>query len=139
MNHFTVDILTPSKIVAQNVPAESLLVPTVKGQINILQNHTHVISKLETGVITVFGSEQDPDRYFSVSTGTCKVLNDKVTVLASTAEEDKDIDFDRAKQALKRAEEMLNKTDGMSDEQILKFQRKLERAHLRLQMMSFKG
>ena len=53
MNHFTVDVLTPNKVIARNIPAESLLVPTVEGQINILSGHTHIIAKLETGTISV--------------------------------------------------------------------------------------
>lgn len=139
MNNFTVDILTPSKIVAKDVPAESLLVPTITGEINVLKDHTHVISKLETGVITIFGGAEDPDRYFSVTIGTCKVLNDKVTILAKTSEEDKEIDVERAKVALKRAEEKLFASDNMSDEDIEKYQRKVDRAKLRLQLVSFKG
>jgi F-type H+-transporting ATPase subunit epsilon len=55
MKYYTVDILTPSKIIAKNIPAESLLIPTVRGQINVLENHTHIVSKLSTGVLTVFG------------------------------------------------------------------------------------
>ena len=54
MTHFTVDILTPDKVVAKDMPAESLLVPSVKGQINILVDHTHIVSKLETGMVSVF-------------------------------------------------------------------------------------
>lgn len=139
MNNYTVDILTPAKIVAKDVPAESLLVPTVKGEINVLKDHTHVISKLETGIITVFGGPEDPDRYFTVTTGTCKVLDHKVTILAGTSEEDKEIDVERAKTALKRAEEKLYQSDGMEDEEILKYQRKVDRARLRLQLVSYKG
>ena len=138
-NNYTVDILTPSKIIAQNVPAESLLVPTVAGQINVLKDHTHVISKLETGIITIFGGAEDADRFFSVSYGTCKVLNNKITILANTSEESKHINVERAQMALKRAEEILYKSDGMDDDEILKYQRKLERAKLRLQLVSYKG
>ncbi len=139
MNNYTVDILTPAKIVAKDVPAESLLVPTVKGEINVLQDHTHVISKLETGIITVFGGPEDPDRFFSVTTGTCKVLDNKVTILAATSEESKEIDVERAKLALKRAEEKLYQSDGMDDDEILKYQRKVDRARLRLQLVSYHG
>lgn len=138
MNYFTVDILTPSKIVAKDIPAESLLVPTVKGQINVLAQHTHIVSKLETGMISVFGGADDADRYFSVSTGVCKVLDNKVTILAGTSEENKEVDLERAKEALKNAEEVMN-TQALSDDEYTKYQRKKERAQLRIQLSEFKG
>lgn len=139
MNSFTVDILTPSKVVAQSLPAESLLVPTAAGEVNILKGHTHVISQLATGVISVFGGADDPDRFYAVSSGACKILNDKVTILAGTAEEKHEIDLERAQLALKNAEEKLKQTDQMDDEELLKYERKAERARLRIQMAHFKG
>ena len=132
MNNYTVDILTPSKIVAKGLPAESLLVPTVRGQINVLKDHTHIVSKLSTGIVTVFGGEDDPDRYFSVTTGVCKVL-----VLANTSEEDHEIDVERAKQSLQHAQEMLQ--SSLTDEELTKYRRKVERAQLRVQLASYKG
>ncbi len=138
MNNYTVDILTPSKIVAKGIPAESLLVPTVRGQINVLKDHTHIVSKLSTGIVTVFGGEDDPDRYFSVTTGICKVLDDKVILLSNTSEEDHEIDVERAKASLKHAEEMLQ-AEALTDEELTKFRRKVERARLRVQLASYKG
>lgn len=137
MNNYTVDILTPSKIVAKGIPAESLLIPTVRGQINVLKDHTHIVSKLSTGIVTVFGGEDDPDRYFSVTTGVCKVLDNKVIVLANTSEEDHEIDVDRAKEALKHAQEQLQ--SSLNDEELTKYRRKVERAQLRVQLASYKG
>lgn len=138
MNYYTVDILTPSKIVAKDIPAESLLVPTVRGQINVLAQHTHIVSKLETGMVSVFGGSDDPDRFFSVSTGVCKVLDNKITILAGTSEEKQEIDLDRAQEALKNAEGMLS-SEALTDEEYTKWQRKKERAQLRIQLSHFKG
>ena len=77
MKYYTVDILTPSKIIAKGIPAESLLIPTVRGQINVLENHTHIVTKLSTGVLTVFGGPDYADRNFIVSSGVCKILEEK--------------------------------------------------------------
>ena len=137
MKYFTVDILTPSKIVAKGIPSESLLVPTVKGQINVLENHTHIVSKLSTGVLSVFGGPDYGDRHFSISTGVCKILEDKITILANTAEESSDVDVERAKLALKNAEERLKNTEGLSLDEVEKYQRKVERARLRIQIGEF--
>lgn len=134
MNNFTVDVLTPAKTVAREIPAESLLVPTERGQINILKDHTHLVTKLGTGVLSVFGGSADPDRYFSITTGICKILDNKITILAHTSEEDFKIDISRAKEALKNAKNILATSDSLSDEEVEKYQRKIIRAQLRIQL-----
>ena len=134
MNYFTVDILTPEKIVAEGIPAESLLIPTVRGQINVLPNHTHIINELTTGVLTVFGGADDPDVDYSVSGGICKVLNDRVIVMSHTAEKYSDIDLERAQQALKHAQEKLTSGEPLTDEEIEQYRNKAERAQIRIQL-----
>lgn len=136
MNFFTVDILTPYKVVAKDMPAHSLLVPTVNGQINILAGHTHIIAKLTTGQLSVFGAADDPDRHFSITKGICKVLDHKVIILSHTSEENREIDGERAKRSLENAQEVL-KSESLSDIEIEKYQRKIERSKLRIQMAKF--
>jgi F-type H+-transporting ATPase subunit epsilon len=136
-NHYTVDILTPSKVIAKNLPAESLLIPTEGGQINVLENHTHIVTKLATGELTVFGGSGDADRFFTITAGVCKVLDDKVVILSQVSEENKDIDVERAKRSLKNAEEKLN-NESLSDDERTKYQRKTERSQLRIQLGSAK-
>ena len=114
------------------------MVPTVKGQINVLAQHTHIVSKLETGAYFCFCGADDADRFFTVSTGVCKVLDNKITILAGTSEEKHEIDEVRANQALKNAEEVLN-TEALTDEDYQKWQRKKERAKLRIQLSQYKG
>ncbi len=133
MNFFTVDILTPSKIVAKSIPAESLIVSTSRGQINILPEHTHLVSQLDTGAVTIFGGADDPDRSFTVTKGVCRVLEKKVVILTEVSEEDKMINLERAKMALENAEKRL-KSDNLSQDERIKFRRKAERATLRIQI-----
>ncbi len=134
MRYFSVDILSPSKIVAKNLQAESLLIPTERGQINVLENHTHLITKLGTGVMSVFGGADYGDRHFSITTGVCKILDNKIIILSNVAEESTDVDGERAKLALKNAEDKLKNTDGLSLDEIEKYRRKVERARLRIQL-----
>ncbi len=137
MKYYTVDILTPSKIIAKGIPAESLLIPTVRGQINVLENHTHIVTKLSTGVLTVFGGPDYADRNFIVSSGVCKILENKITVLANTAEESTDVNVERAKLSLQNAEEKLKNTEGLSIEEVDEYVQKAERARLRIQLAEF--
>jgi F-type H+-transporting ATPase subunit epsilon len=137
MKYFVVDILTPSKIIAKAIPAESLLIPTVRGQINVLENHTHIVTTLETGVLTVFGGPDYADRNFIVSGGVCKILENKVVILANTAEESTDVNVERAKLSLQNAEEKLKNTEGLSYEEVDEYVQKAERARLRIQLAEF--
>ncbi|MBC7540114.1 MAG: ATP synthase F1 subunit epsilon [Bacteriovorax sp.] len=137
MKYFSVDILTPSKIIAKGIPAESLLIPTVRGQINVLEGHTHIVSKLATGVLSVFGGPDYADRHFALSSGVCKILENKVVILANTAEENTGVDVERAKLALKNAVDHLKNTDGLSLEDIEKYQLKVELAKIRIQIGEF--
>ena len=137
MKYYTVDILTPSKIIAKAIPAESLLIPTVRGQINVLENHTHIVTKLATGVLTVFGGPDYADRNFLVSSGVCKILEEKIVVLANTAEESTDVNVERAKLSLQNAEERLKNTEGLSSEEVDEYVQKAERARLRIQLAEF--
>ena len=137
MKYFVVDILTPSKIITKAIPAESLLIPTVRGQINVLENHTHIVTKLSTGVLTVFGGPDYADRNFLVSSGVCKILENKIVILANTAEESTDINVERAKLSLQNAEEKLKNTEGLSFEDVDEYVQKAERARLRIQLAEF--
>lgn len=133
MKNFVVDILTPNRVVARDLPCTSLLIPTVRGQINVLTDHTHVITRLGTGELAVLGGADDPDRNFTITYGICKVLDNKVFILSNTCEEHHEIDTKRAEIALKNAEEALSQ-EGLDDDELEKYRRKVERANLRLQI-----
>ena len=134
MSYFSVDILTPYKILAKDVPAEGLHIPTTRGEINVLPQHTHLISKLDTGILVC--KDASGIQKFMVTTGIVKVLKDKITVLAQVSERAEDIDIDRARKALERARTKLGSDETLDDEQLEKFRRKLARAIVRTELAS---
>ena len=134
-NHFIVNIFTPNKVIGQNIPAASLFVPSVDGQMNVLPNHTHIIVQLTTGVLSIFGGADDPDRHFCITYGVCKILKERIVILAITAEEDREIDCERAQKSLQNAQDILSSGKNLSDWEIEKYRRKAERAKLRIQMV----
>jgi F-type H+-transporting ATPase subunit epsilon len=140
MAPFSVDILTPNKVLAKNIPAESLLVPSFKGQINILANHTHIITKLDKGTLTVFSdTEDEEDRTFFVSDGYCKVLKNKVVILASVGEEVTHIDLERAQKSLEHSLDQL-KHKTLSPHEFDELVKKIDKAKLRIHLATtFKG
>ena len=60
-------------------------------------------------------------------------MGSEIVVMTTVGEQSQEIDVERAEDALKRAKERLSKTDNLTDDQILKHQRKLKRAELRIE------
>ena len=76
--------------------------------------------------------------HVAVNWGYVEVEDDKVTVLVETAEPADDIDLERAKAALGRAEEALKKL-APEDKEFKIMQAALDRAMIRIQVASRKG
>lgn len=130
MSYFKVDILTPDSVLGRDIPADSLTVPTEAGEINVLESHTHLVSTLSTGILTV--SSGGNKTYFCLTSGIVKVLKDRVTILSRAAEKAEDIDEKRAKKALEKSLDKLNASGALSDGELQKYRRKVERAEFRL-------
>jgi F-type H+-transporting ATPase subunit epsilon len=131
MSHFKIEIFTPSSVVGRNLEANSVIVPTERGKINILPQHTHLMSKLETGVL-VLEQSGGKKQNFCVTKGICKVLKDKIVILTSAGESQDMIDEERAKRALEKSQSKLASDDTMSDFEREKYMRKLVRAQVRI-------
>lgn len=139
MAHFSLDLLTPSGTVVQGLECDDITVMTSRGEINILPDHTHLLTELGTGTLVARlpGGEK---RYFTLTAGLCKVLKNQVSIMSITSEKAEDIDQQRAEKAKKVAQEKLaGKFDSLTDIELVKFQRKLERAEARLRTAYIKN
>ena len=97
------EIVTPEKVVFKKEILQ-ITVPTREGEITVLPKHIPLVSILKPGVIELKGIDKKME-IISVSGGFIEVLRNKVVILADTAERAEEIDFDRAEEAKKRAEE----------------------------------
>lgn len=136
MAAFKLNLYTPKGVVIKDLECDDLVIPTVRGQINILPEHTHILTELSTGIMTVKTSMGT--RHFTVTAGLCRVLKDTVTILAFTSEKAEDVDVERAKSAKAKAMDRLSGKEVISDVDLIKFRRKLERAELRLRIANLK-
>jgi F-type H+-transporting ATPase subunit epsilon len=127
-----VDIVTPLRNVVVGVEVNSLKLPAIDGEIQILSAHTELLTILGTGPLSFV--QDGRERVFAVSYGFAEVRKDKILVLAESAEEAKEIDRERAKVAEKRAQEALLGTLSTSD--FKKHSLKLQRALVRQQVAS---
>jgi F-type H+-transporting ATPase subunit epsilon len=127
---FKLNLYTPKGVVIRDLECNDIVIPTVRGEINILPEHTHILTELSTGVLTA--KSANGVRHFSVTAGLCRVLADTVTILSFTSERVEDVDIERAKSAKARAMDRLSGKESLSDVDMIKFRRKLERAEMRL-------
>ena len=105
MHELYLEIITPSKkVYSGNI--ESITIPGTKGSFQILYNHAPILSSFEIGVIKV-GLPGEQFLYFPTAGGTVEVLENKVLVLADSLEKAENIDLERAKAALDRANERI--------------------------------
>lgn len=137
MAAFKLNLYTPKGVIVKDLECNDIVIPTVRGDINILPDHTHILTELGTGILTA--KTGTGTRHFSVTAGLCRVLKDTVTILSFTSEKSEEIDIERAKATKKKTEDRLaGKAESLSDVDLIKFRRKLERAEMRLKLANLK-
>ena len=104
-------IVTPEKIVIEEEITQATI-PTVAGEITILPNHRSYIAGLQAGEILVKSTETKNNKIAyaaAVSGGFIEFNNNKLVVLADTAERAEDLDLTRAEKARKKAKKKLSR------------------------------
>ena len=135
MASIKLEIVSPDRVVYSDDIA-MLIVRSTGGELGILPHHAPLV----TGLLPHAMHVKFPDReeLIAVSGGFMEVQPEKITVLASAAEEPIDIDINRAQRAYERAQERLQLLRESPDTQggIIDEQRAtlaLKRAMARLQ------
>ena len=126
------EVVTPEKEVV-NEMAQIVMAPGSLGEFGVLSGHTPFMTSLNVGGIH-YRDENGKDQYVFVSGGFAEALPDKVTVLAESAEKMEDIDTQRAKDAMKRAEERLAADRAKEKVDIARARAALERAMVRIKI-----
>ncbi len=103
----SLEIITPEKTVVKD-EVDVVEATGAEGEFGIMPGHTQFLTTLKIGEIRYKkGSETV---YLSSSGGFAEVVDDKVTLLVDTAERAQEIDVERAKKAMERAEAALKGT-----------------------------
>jgi F-type H+-transporting ATPase subunit epsilon len=135
-DRLTLELATPTRLVVAET-ADEVVVPGIDGYFGVLPGHAAFLTTLGTGEVTYrIGREEHS---LAVSGGFAEVRNDKVIVLADTAERPDEIDRARAERARERAERRLS---GRGAEESVDYARAaaaLARAMNRLQTATREG
>jgi F-type H+-transporting ATPase subunit epsilon len=98
------EVATPERQLVRE-PAAEVQIPAKNGYIGILPGHAPLLSELGTGFLSY--SAGGKKRYLSIQGGFVEVQPNHVRVLANSAERAEEIDTERAKADLRRAQDQL--------------------------------
>ena len=99
-----VDIVTAERIVYSD-EVDLVVAPGVQGELGILPNHVPIVTPLQPGEIRI--RRAGAEDLMAIGGGFLEVFQNKVIILADTAERADEIDLARAEAARQRAEERL--------------------------------
>lgn len=128
----TLELATPTRLVV-SAEVDEVVAPGSEGYFGVLPGHAPLLATLGVGEVTYrIGRDE---HHVAVSGGFAEVRNDKVIILADSAETPADIDRTRAERARDRAEGRLS---GRNQEEIdyARAAAALARAVTRLQVAS---
>jgi F-type H+-transporting ATPase subunit epsilon len=110
----TLEIVTPeAKVYSDTI--DSVVVPTVQGEIGILPGHIPLLTQVEHGELRV--TKGTATSFLAVGGGFAQIDGDRVRVLAEHAITEEKIDENAVEAALKKAEQELSAAKDMDPQQ----------------------
>ena len=103
-NKLKLEIVTPNGLILSE-EVDEVVCSGSEGEFGVLPDHVPFFTTLKIGMLTY--KKGNEARFVFVNWGYAEVGPDRVMVLADSAEKSEDIDVERAKASLKRAEERL--------------------------------
>ena len=122
------EIVTPQGLVFSE-EVDEVTATGSEGEFGILPGHVPFVTTLKIGILSCkIGNDA---KFFFVNWGYAEAGAEKVLILADSAEMSEEIDIERAKAAMKRAEERLKKAEDID---FHRAETALERAVTRIQL-----
>ncbi len=102
---FKLEIVTPKKV-TYNADVTSFTAPGVVGGFQVLRSHAPLLSNVGVGEVKIVDME-GKELHYATSGGFVEVHDNKVIMVAETAERADEIDVSRAQAARERAQKRL--------------------------------
>lgn len=126
------EIVTPQGLVYSE-EVDEVAASGSEGEFGVLPGHVPFVTTLKVGMLVC--KKGNESFMFFVNWGYAEVGPEKVLILADSAERSEDIDVERAKAAMRRAEERLKKAEEID---FRRAELALERAVTRVQVAEAK-
>ena len=114
MSKFYVKIISSKRIFYEGF-CHCLIIPAVDGEQAIMAHHEETIIAVQNGEMRMQKEEGGEWSYAVLGKGFCMAANNRVTVLADTVERPEEVDVNRAKEALERAQERLRQKQSIQE------------------------
>jgi F-type H+-transporting ATPase subunit epsilon len=128
----SLEVATPARLVVAET-VDEVVIPGSQGYFGVLPGHAPLLATLGIGELTY--RKGTAVSHLALTGGFAEVRNDKVIVLAESAERPDEIDRDRAQRSRERAERRLGGREGEID--YARAQAALARALTRLQVAGY--
>lgn len=127
-NKLILEIVTPfGQLLSEEV--DEVSAAGSEGDFGVLAGHVPFITTLKVGILSY--KKGNETVYYFVNSGYSEVTAEKVIILADSAEKAEDINLERAKAAMKRAEERIKKAEEID---FARATASLERSTTRIQL-----
>ena len=127
---FPVRIITPDRVFYEN-QADMVEFNTTEGEIGVLPGHIPMTVIVRPGIL--YSHETEEEKKAALHAGFAEILPEGVTILAETIEWPGEIDENRAKSAMERAERRLQGKAANTD--LARAETALQRAVARIQVL----
>ena len=114
MSKFYVKIISSNRIFYEGF-CHCLIIPAVDGEQAIMAHHEETIIAVQNGEMRMQKEEGGEWSYAVLGKGFCMAANNRITVLADTVERPEEVDVNRAKEALERAQERLRQKQSIQE------------------------
>ncbi|HHZ16112.1 MAG TPA: F0F1 ATP synthase subunit epsilon [Peptococcaceae bacterium] len=131
--NLTLEVVTPERILLKE-ESYSIIVPATEGLMGLWPNHAPIITGLNPGIIKY--RQNDNMRVLAIGGGFMEVSDNKVSILADSAELPEEIDVTRAAAAKERAQKRLKELPPGMD--VHRAELALSRALARLEAAEYK-
>jgi len=124
------EIVTPYRKVV-DAEVDEVTATGKLGEFGVLPGHAPFLTSLKIGELAY--KNNGVSEHMALNWGYFEIRDDRIIILVETAETSEEIDLERAKAALGRAEEALKKLTA-EDKQFKVYEAALERAIIRMQV-----
>lgn len=128
--NFTLKIITPERVFYEG-PVTMVEFNTTEGEIGIYKGHIPMTVMIRPGILTI--TEEEGKKEAALHAGFAEILQTQVTILAEVVEWPEEIDENRARAALERAEERIRQQEESTD--MARAQTALSRALARIEVL----
>ncbi|HYI16490.1 MAG TPA: F0F1 ATP synthase subunit epsilon [Thermomicrobiales bacterium] len=127
-----VEVVTAERVVYAETDVDMVVAPGAEGSLGILPKHAPLFSLLSAGEMRIKKAGQEQS--IVVFGGFLEVANNRILILADTAERVEEIDIQRAEEARQRAEARLSQRGQAGGLDLALAEASMQRAAVRLRV-----